>query len=232
MGKVKIKVLNLYAGIGGNRKNWPDDKIEVTAVENDLEVAIIYADFFKNDLIIIGDAHQYLLDHYKEFDFIWCSPPCKTHSRINHCYSGKRNKPRFPDLKLYEEIIFLQKYFKGSFVVENVIPYYKPLIKPTALIQRHFFWSNLPLESAPEVNMAKEPMTKVTNGSTRFGINLHNYKVSAKKGKRQMLRNLVDPELGKIIFDKFLDLKNKKESSPGTPSKKNQELMNNDNFKI
>lgn len=30
----KIKVLNLYAGIGGNRKLWPDDKIEVTAVEN------------------------------------------------------------------------------------------------------------------------------------------------------------------------------------------------------
>ena len=29
----KIKILNLYAGIGGNRKLWPQEKIEVVAVE-------------------------------------------------------------------------------------------------------------------------------------------------------------------------------------------------------
>lgn len=28
-----MKILNLYAGIGGNRKLWPDDH-EITAVEN------------------------------------------------------------------------------------------------------------------------------------------------------------------------------------------------------
>ena len=37
----KIKVLNLYAGIGGNRKLWPSDKIEVTAVEYKQEIADI-----------------------------------------------------------------------------------------------------------------------------------------------------------------------------------------------
>ena len=31
-------------------------------------------------------------------------------------------------MKLYEEIIFLDNYFKGKYVVENVIPYYEPLI--------------------------------------------------------------------------------------------------------
>jgi len=32
-----MKVLNLYAGIGGNRKLWPDE-CEVTAVENNEEI--------------------------------------------------------------------------------------------------------------------------------------------------------------------------------------------------
>jgi hypothetical protein len=38
-----MRILNLYAGIGGNRALW-------------------------------GDEHQYLIDHYKEYDFIWSSP--------------------------------------------------------------------------------------------------------------------------------------------------------------
>jgi len=70
-----IKILNLYAGIGGNRKLWPDQEIEVTAIENNKSIAKIYKDFFPNDTVIVGDAHQYLLEHYKEFDFIWSSPP-------------------------------------------------------------------------------------------------------------------------------------------------------------
>ena len=37
-------------------------------------------------------------------------------------------KPAFPDMKLYEEIIFLEHNFKGKYVVENVIPFYEPLI--------------------------------------------------------------------------------------------------------
>ena len=34
-----IKILNLYAGIGGNRRLWPDDEIEVTAVELNPKIA-------------------------------------------------------------------------------------------------------------------------------------------------------------------------------------------------
>ena len=69
-----IKVLNLYAGIGGNRKLWKD--VEVTAVESDPKIARIYANAFPQDHIVVGDAHVYLLEHYNEFDFIWSSPPC------------------------------------------------------------------------------------------------------------------------------------------------------------
>ena len=62
------KVLNLYAGIGGNRKLWKD--VDVTAIEINPEVANIYQDLFPNDKVIVTDAHQYLIDHYTEFDTV------------------------------------------------------------------------------------------------------------------------------------------------------------------
>jgi DNA (cytosine-5)-methyltransferase 1 len=134
-----MKILNLYAGIGGNRKLW--ENVEVTAVELNPEIAAIYKDFFPNDTVIVGDAHQYLLDHYKEFDFIWSSPPCPSHSRTN-TFLNKQGVIRYPDMGLYQEIIFLKQWFKGLWCVENVIPYYKPLIEPTVLLGRHLIWSN------------------------------------------------------------------------------------------
>lgn len=76
-----MKILNLYAGVGGNRKLWGDNH-EITAVELNPSVASCYKDLYPNDTVIVGDAHQYLLDHYQEFDFIWSSPPCQSHSDI------------------------------------------------------------------------------------------------------------------------------------------------------
>lgn len=138
----KIKVLNLYAGIGGNRKLW--ENVEVTAIENNPKIAEIYRDFFPKDKVIVTDAHQYLLDHFKEFDFIWSSPPCQTHSSFRHniCVKFRGTKPKYPDMRLYQEILFLKHNFKGYWVVENVKPYYLPLIEGQ-LIQRHYFWHNL-----------------------------------------------------------------------------------------
>ena len=135
---MKIKILNDYAGIGGNRKLWGDDH-EITAIENNPKIAKIYQDFFPKDKVIVTDAHDYLLKHFKEFDFIWSSPPCPTHSRMGK--SNQKRLPIYPDMKLYEEVLLLQHYFKGKWVIENVISFYKPLIKPQEL-QRHYFWSN------------------------------------------------------------------------------------------
>ena len=81
LGRFLMKILNLYAGIGGNRKLWGDNH-KITAVELRPEIAAIYQDFFPNDRVIVGDAHQYLQEHYAEFDFIWSSPPCQSHSKL------------------------------------------------------------------------------------------------------------------------------------------------------
>src|SRR6185503_4564267 len=122
-----LKVLNLYAGIGGNRKLWED--VEVTAVELREDIAEVYKHYFPGDKLIIADAHQYLLDHYTEFDFIWSSPPCQTHSRARMWRFKNNNKveKKYPDMKLYQEILWLKHYFKGKWLVENVNPFYEPL---------------------------------------------------------------------------------------------------------
>ena len=123
-----MKILNLYAGIGGNRDLW-GDKHNITAVELNRKIADEYKKKYTNDIVIVGDAHEYLLDHYKEFDFIWSSPPCPTHSRTNYFTQHIRKRPVYIDIGLYQEIIFLEHFFKGKYVVENVIPFYKPFIR-------------------------------------------------------------------------------------------------------
>ena len=200
----KLKILNLYSGIGGNRKFWPDDH-EITAIEIDSKIAQIYQDFFPKDKVIITDAHQYLLEHFKEFDFIWSSPPCPTHSRIRNIagVGCGQNKPVYPDMKLYEEIIFLKQCFyssgvnwKGKYVVENVVSYYEPLVLPQ-VIGRHYFWANFfinPFEIKTRGHMkGNKDLMKIKG----FNIN-----------DKKLLRNCVEPELGLHIFQEaFRDYK-------------------------
>ena len=125
-----MKILNLYSGIGGNRKLRGDDH-DITSVEYNPEIARIYQDLFPNDKVIIADAHQYLIDHVLDgWDFIWASPPCPSHSRIN---TDGNHPPRYPEMILYEEILMLSNnWYKGKWCIENVIPYYKPCLLYTS----------------------------------------------------------------------------------------------------
>jgi DNA (cytosine-5)-methyltransferase 1 len=193
-----MKVLNLYAGLGGNRRLWPDTD-QVTAVEWDADIAAYYADKYPNDELIIGDAHQYLLDHYKEFDFIWTSPPCQSHSsfRFNIGVRYRGVKPVYPEMSLWQEIIFLKSHFEGNWVVENVKPYYKPLIEPTIELQRHLFWSNKPIKKA-EFKSDTIRSSQIPDLQAHHHIDLSNYKIA---NKRQALRNCVVAELGKYVRD-------------------------------
>ena len=108
-----MKVLNLYAGIGGNRKLWTD--CEVTAVEIREDIAAVYADHFPDDTLVIGDAHEYLLQNYKEFNFIWSSPPCQTHSRARlwGWKDDDRVDAKYPDMKLYQEMSYSERRAAG-----------------------------------------------------------------------------------------------------------------------
>ena len=187
-----MKVLNCYAGIGGNRKLWED--VEVTAVEWDPETAKVYSDYFPGDKMIVGDAHQYLLDHYKEFDFIWSSPPCPSHSRINF---SQTRQLEYPDMKLYQEIIFLQTWYNGMYCVENVIPYYEPLI-PGKVIDKHIFWSNIHLSNFTPQTSRKIRSDQIPELQELTGFDLSGVKLS---GKRQKLRNCVHPEIGLHILN-------------------------------
>ena len=197
-----MKVLNLYACLGGNRLLW--DNCQVTAVELDNEAAILYQERFPNDIVIVADAHQYLLDHYKEFDFIWSSPPCPSHSRARYWNSSNyetTTKAIYPDMKLYQEILFLQHFYKtGKWVVENVIPYYEPLV-PAIKRGRHLYWTNFNLPNdLGDRRFAISSAKQELKGLCDF----HKYDFTKYKGTQpvlKMARNLVDYEAGKTIFD-------------------------------
>jgi len=205
----KYKILNLYACLGGNRYKWNEVKedIEVTAVEWDEELARLYQERFPNDKVIVADAHQYLLDHYKEFDFIWSSPPCPTHSKINQTqYTRECWTPRYPDMKLYQEIIFLDMFFKGKYVIENVVPYYEPLIRANKR-GRHLYWTNFNLPN----DLSNREQPKISRGlnETKKLCKFHDYdfyKYKGKQSKQKIARNLVDYEAGKTILETALGI--------------------------
>ena len=196
-----MKVLNLYAGIGGNRKKWTD--CQVTAVEFDERIARIYLDNNPKDNLVIADAHQYLLDHYQDFDFIWSSPPCQTHSSLAR--ANPRTAKKYPDMTLYQEILFLRHFFKGKWVVENVVPYYEPLI-PGLRVGRHMFWSNFDfvcVDIRPSGDIArKSNIAGMLEMQKWLGIE---YEKPVYYGNNhcpvQILRNCVHPNMGLQIFE-------------------------------
>lgn len=206
---VKKKVLNLYCGIGGNRKLWED--VEVTAIEYREDIAQVYRDYFPEDTVIVCDAHEYLLKHYMEYDFIWSSPPCPSHSqfrfRCGHLAWGQ--EALYPDMALYQEIILLKYYFKGMWVVENVESYYEPLIPPQKCA-RHYFWTNFKIGNYEDTIPMDIKKNQVDQYSEMHGYDLSKYKI---ENKRQVLRNCVEPKLGQYIMDCAMNIRRAKEET-------------------
>ena len=219
-----MRVLNLYACLGGNRYKWDDVAesagidMKVTAVELDPELARLYQERFPNDTVIVADAHQYLLDHYKEFDFIWSSPPCPTHSKMRKTNTGegqRKSKATYPDMKLYQEIIFLDNFFDGKYCVENVIPYYKPLIEAKER-GRHLYWTNFLLpndlndrrkdnfitSSVKDLSLFHDYDFNRLSVFEKFTYTSHNGGFRIDK----IARNLVDYEAGRTIFETALGI--------------------------
>ena len=207
---LQYQVLNLYAGIGGNRKLWPEH-CQVTAIEKDPAIAEAYAELYPQDTVIVDDAHMYLLDLHQYFDFVWSSPPCQTHSMMNK--ATRHEIFRYPDLRLYEEIIFLSHFFKGKFVVENVAPYYQLYCHdaPTVQIGRHRFWANfaIPPVRIPtrEGNIAEiQDSDALDELKAWLGIDAGNIYPNNSNGEKvkdpaQVYRNCVHPDVGLAILN-------------------------------
>ena len=102
---------------------------------------------------------------------------------------------RYPDMQLYQEIIALgNNWFKGKWVIENVLPYYEYLIKPTFILGRHPFWSNFNVEKKDFKNIDVSRST-AEELSEYLGMPIPRIKA------RLLLRNCVEPTMGKHIFD-------------------------------
>lgn len=220
-----MKILNLFSGIGGNRTLWGNSH-QITAVESNQQIAYIYGKRFPKDIVIITDAYEYLLWNYDTFDFIWASPPCQTHSCANNWLHAQGCR-RYPDMRLWQLIIFLQKFCEYGdnaikWVVENVKPYYDPLIPPSFVLDRHYFWSNIKVR--PE--QFDKKLSIIKGSDDKF--NYQNYiqelcdfhlvdkeLIDFLKDKRwkthdlkgQVLRNCVHPDVGKYILDAIQEKK-------------------------
>lgn len=202
-----MKYLNLCAGLGGNRKDLPD-WVEVTAVEKNPKIAAVYQRLYPDDEVIVGDAGQYLLDHFEKFGFIWLSEMCQSHSKMMKFTRHKVRK--YPDLRFYEKIIFLKHFFKGDWVVENVVPYYEPLIAPTTRVGRHLFWANK-FFLATDVQRPKNFINLANLKGKKalqdwLGIHYEeNIYYEGNHCPAQILRNCVHPKLGLQIFEQLIE---------------------------
>lgn len=192
-----MKILNLFASLGGNRYKWDSlGRFEITAVEKDPFLCDLYRDRFPADTVVNSDAYKFLLENYKKFDFVWASPPCPSHSRARFARK-ETTAPTYPDFKLYELIYFLEKWFTGLYVVENVIPYYKPLL-PAKKIGRHLFWSNFKIPDLEEHRPVISGPNEVSELSKFHDFDFKKYKGTQRIDK--IARNLVPFKTGYHIL--------------------------------
>ena len=180
---------------------------DITAIEYNEHIAKVYKEQYPKDNVLVADAHEYLLKHYTEFDFIWSSPPCPTHSRM--CFAKKEKQ--YIDFKLYQEIVLLKSWFKGKWVVENVVPYYGYLIEPTVILGRHPFWANFDIEENEFTNIdisrsKKEDLLKERMIDWSIFNCIKDVPENRSKDNRferlQLVRNMVNPKIGEYIFKK------------------------------
>lgn len=128
-------------------------------------------------------------------------PPCPTHSvlQMTRYYDEKL---KYPDMTLYQEIIWLQSFYKGKWVIENVKPYYKPLIQPTFVMERHCYWSSDFIMAQEHTDGAYTDIRDDVHAMEKaYGYDLSKYARTVEV--RKVLRNAVKPEDGKYIFEQI-----------------------------
>lgn len=108
-------------------------------------------------------------------------------------------------MMLYQEIIFLQNWFEGKWAVENVIPYYEPLI-PAQKRGRHLYWANFTLPN----DLGERKFAHFdTQDELGKWCEFHEIDLSSYKGEQRLdkiARNLVDYEAGRTILEHALGI--------------------------
>lgn len=69
----------------------------------------------------------------------------------------------------------------------------------TIEIERHLFWSNLKIKNRFISNKIEQKINTTNPTDTLFGFNISKYKIEHRKD--QILRNLVNPEVGLYLFE-------------------------------
>src|SRR5690606_30369536 len=128
----------------------------------------------------------------------WSSPPCPTHSRTNYFTNEIRKQKQYPDMKLWQEIIYLKQFCKAKWVIENVIPFYDPFLPEFAQIGRHLIWSNFKI---PVIEMPKNEIGTMMKQYVGTGKHAHDKTLSE--------RNAVNPDLGAHILNCALGIINR-----------------------
>lgn len=213
-----MKFLNLYCGLGGNRTCWSGD---ITAVEYDENIAKLYQKRFPDDEVIVRDCEEFLRDkeiNLNQFNLIWASPPCQSHSQMQKFNRSKTQRSPIPRMdQIYGLIVWLEQHYENYYVIENVQPHYKIPRPISARVDRHLFWANFPITS----KKFKQPKNKhgkiggiMRNDNfddLRFfadslGLTSIFNDIMLLKGYRHitLIRNTIDPKIGKYIFNSFL----------------------------
>ena len=158
----KLKILDLFCGLGGVARGFQTFLIEngidfeYYAIDVDDRILKAHKVLNPRSIVIKRDAYSFSDEELCNYDFIWASPPCETHSIVG---TWRRKISVDPDMRLYELIDRLYDLGK-PFVVENVKPYYKPPIRPTSRANRHVLWSNLEI---PPIKVNLPTFTSVKN---------------------------------------------------------------------
>jgi len=142
---------------------------------------------------------------------------------------NENTDPVYPDMKLYEEILLLQGYFDGKWIVENVQSWYDPLITPQK-IGRHFYWANFEIpepkqkETGPEIG--QEMIGTVSEKTMKqkvkeFGLSEKEFEYIPNPSdypKNKIIRNMVHPDDGEQILKAAFEQKNNDKEITKNPS--------------
>lgn len=193
-----MRVLNAYAGIGGNRHLWPAEW-DITAVELDERIAAEYARRYPQDQTLVEDAHAFVLERAHQFDAVWTSPPCPTHSRIQRTLVSRFGKTE-PDPRLWLEIEHLQQLGR-RYVVENVHTYYAPPIAPDVVTDRHYYWVSAAPALINPYEVVKLARAHSTSDEIADSYGLERLAPGSVSDRRKTMRNAVVPLEGLQIAE-------------------------------